>query len=193
MAVRLEERFSVAAPPGPTWDFLVDPRRVVACVPGGALERVVDARTFDGRVRVLVGPLALAYRGQVHLAEVDQENRRVVIVGRAHERGGSGRARLTLASRLAARPGGGTDVEVEARLEAAGRLVELGSGLLQALGHLVFQAFAAEVRAAIEGGPAPGAPRPPPPPLQALPLLLGALRAWLGAGAAARGTARPAR
>jgi carbon monoxide dehydrogenase subunit G len=193
--LRIDERFVVNAPVERVWAFLVDPRRVVACVPGGELGDVLDERTFRGAVRVVVGPLTLAYRGRVTLAEVDVARRRVTILGDARETdGGGGSARLSLVSWLAARPGGGTEVVAPATVDVAGRIVELGRGVLEPLGHLVFQEFAAEVRATLEAeeaargaaGTAPPA-RPPPPPLRAIPLVARALRAWIAAWLRARG------
>lgn len=186
MAIRVDERFVVEAPVEQVWEHLVDPRRVVACVPGGELTAVVDERTFEGRIRVAAGPLTLAYAGRVRLEEADAAARRVTIVGEANEGAGPGSARLTLESWLSALPGGGTEVVAHARVDVRGRVLELGRGMLEQLGHVVFQDFAARVRAAIEGeeagrpAPAPAAARARPEPLRALPLLARALQAWLG-------------
>jgi carbon monoxide dehydrogenase subunit G len=215
-AIVLDERFSVDAPVASVWDFLIDPRCVVGCVPGGALGPILDDRTFDGAVRVAVGPFTLAYAGRVRLDEVDPASRRVRILGEARERAGAGAARLELVSSLRGPQAGPTEVEARMRLDVAGRIVKLGRGPLERLGHVVFQEFAAAVRAAIEEGEArrrPGlrAPPSPPlsraephpappafadapahasPPLRALPLVIRALRAWLEALFAARLRAR---
>ena len=202
MAIRIEERYVVRAPVGPVWDFLVDPRRVVACVPGGELQQVVDERTYRGSVRVRVGPLTLAYRGRVHLAEVDAPARRVTIVGVARESAGTDSARLTLESWLVPLPDG-TEVVAHARVDVAGRIVELGRGVLEQLGHLVFRDFAAAVTARVEaeearraaiaaGSPAPAGPPPSSPPLRAFPLVLRALRAWVRWRFGPRGGSPPA-
>ncbi len=181
--IRVEERFLVRAPVERVWDALVDPRRVVACVPGGELRAVVDDRTFDGRLNMRLGPLAVAYAGRVRLAEVDVEARRVTIVGQARE-GGGGSARLTLES-LVTPLGGGAEVVAHARVDVSGRARELGRGLLEALGHVVFQDFAARVRASVEAeerGPS-GRPAAALPTgrdvLRPIPLVLRAIGAWL--------------
>lgn len=185
MALRVDERYRIRAPVDEAWDFLVDPRRVVTCVPGGALDAIVDARTYDGRVRVRLAGLTFAYRGRVWLAEVDVPARRVRIVGDARARRGEGSARLSLESWLVPQPGGITEVRAEARVEVGGALVALGRGFLEAVGHEVFRRFAARVRAALEGREAV----PEAGPLLALPVLAGAARAWLAGrrgGAAGR-------
>lgn len=184
MAIRLEERFVVNAPVDAVWDFMVDPRRVVACVPGGELE-AVDGRTFLGVVKVLVGPLTLAYRGRVRLAMVDTGLRRVTIVGEARERAGTDTARLTLESWLTSLPDGRTEVVANARVDVAGRILQLGLGVLQPLGHAVFQEFAARVEARIEAEEARRVRGEAPPirrstePLRVIPFALGSLRSWV--------------
>ena len=176
MAIALEERFEVDAPPGPVWDLLFDPRRVVTCVPGGELTALLDDQTFDGRLRVEVGFLRFSYGGRLRIADADPVARRVRIVGGAHERDGTGTARLTLVSRLEPLEGGATAVVV--------------------LAHEVFQDFAGHVRAALappagarRGGAAAGrrAPDSGPaadgargPALHALPIAARALRRWVG-------------
>jgi carbon monoxide dehydrogenase subunit G len=190
--IALDESFSVTAPAAAVWDFLLDPRRVVACVPGGALGPVIGDRAFEGTVRVELGPLTLAYGGQVELALVDAAARRVRIVGRARERAGADAARLTLDSWLAGPPEGPTEVTARASVEVSGRIVALGLGVLAPLGHLVFQEFAGAVRDAIEAaGPRRAGETPTPPPatrLRAVPLVLRALRAWLAAVVTRRAT-----
>lgn len=192
MVVRLAERFAVRAPAARVWEFLVDPRRVVGCVPGGELAAVLDERTFDGRVRVRVMGLLLAYGGRVRLDEVDLAARRVRILGAARERTGAGGARLVLDSALAALPDGGTDVVVDARIDVAGPVGVLGRGFLERLGHEVFQEFAAHVAAGIEAEVRAGAAaREPPPPLRAVPIVARALRGWIADALRSGARARP--
>jgi len=49
MAIRIEETFELTAPVEAVWRFLLDPQRVVTCLPGAELERVVDESHFEGR------------------------------------------------------------------------------------------------------------------------------------------------
>lgn len=190
-AIRVEERFVVGAPIERVWNALVDPRRVVACVPGGELEAVVDDRTFDGKVNMRLGPLALAYGGRVRLAEVDVAARRVTILGEAREGSGAGSARLTLESRVTPLVSGGAEVVAHARVDVSGRVLELGRGVLEALGHVVFQDFAARVRSSVEAEERGRSPAPPAArdALRPIPLVLRALGAWVAGwfrGAASR-------
>jgi carbon monoxide dehydrogenase subunit G len=198
VATRIEERFTVAAGPDAVWAFLIDPRRVVTCLPGAELVEVVDERTFDGRVKVRVGPVTVAYQGRVRLVEVERAAWRVKMDGEGRESGGAGSARLSMESRLAPRADGQTEVVVVSDVEVVGRLVQLGRGMIEQVSHQVFLQFADRVRATLEGeaaalpgaSAAGGAEVPArAEPLAALPLLLRALWAWLK-GLFGRGAAR---
>lgn len=180
MAIRIDERFVVKAPAGAVWGYLVDPRRVVRCVPGGELDEVVDERNFRGKIRVRIGAVTLRYGGRVRLAEVDAAARRVRIVGEAREPRGTDSGRLWLDSWLASLPDGSTEVVARIHADVFGPAVELLRGMIEQLTREVFRDFAACVRATIEaeqGGPVAAAPRRDA--LHPIPLLLRALRSWI--------------
>lgn len=173
----------VRAPPAAVWSYLVDPRRVVGCLPGAELTEVADERTFDGNVKVSVGPVSVSYKGRVRLDEIDETGRRVRMVGEGRESGGTGSARMTMESRLAALADGATEVTVLADLEVVGRLVQLGRGMIEQVSHQLFLQFSECVRATLEaeaaGAPSGAAHRREA--VRALPLLFKALGAWLAA------------
>jgi carbon monoxide dehydrogenase subunit G len=184
MATRIEERFTVKAPPAAVWSYLVDPRRVVRCLPGAELTEVVDERTFHGNVKVKVGPVQVAYRGRVQLVELDQAGGRVRMTGDGRESTGAGAAKMSMESRITALPGGETEVTVLADVEIAGRLMQLGRGMIEQVSHQLFEQFAACVRATLEAEAAGAAATAPPEgarPVPLLALLLRALLAWVRA------------
>ena len=179
--MRIEERFAVRAPPAAVWAYLIDPRRVVGCLPGAELTEVVDERTFHGNVKVRVGPVTVSYRGRVNLVQIDEAGRSVRMTGEGRETAGAGSARMSMESRLAELPGGETEVVVTSEVEVVGRLVQLGRGMIEQVSHQLFQQFAACVRTTLEAeaaGAAAGAPAAARP-VHLVPLLLGALWAWL--------------
>lgn len=56
MAFKIEERFEVQAPVERTWKYLIDPARVVQCLPGAELLESKDEHRFLGAIKVKVGP-----------------------------------------------------------------------------------------------------------------------------------------
>lgn len=184
MAIHIEERFVVEAPVEAVWAYLVDPRRVVTCLPGAELTEVVDATTFHGNVKVKLGAITVSYRGRVRLVEVDAAARRVRMEGDGRESTGTGSAKMTMESRVA-EAAGGAEVVVRADVDVVGRLVQLGRGMIEQVSHQLFQQFARCVRVTLAGeaaARADGAAAPPPlspQEVRALPLLMRALWAWL--------------
>lgn len=193
MGFRIEERFVVRAPAAAVFAYLVDPRRVVTCLPGAELTEVADPRTFHGAVKVKVGAITVGYRGTVRLTEVDEAARAVRMSAEGRESAGAGAARMSMSSAVVDR-GGETEVTVTADVDVAGRIVQLGRGMIEQVSHQLFAQFAACVRATLEaeaaaagaaaGAAAPAAAGPPPPaaaltrppqPVRALPLLLRAI------------------
>jgi len=186
MGQRIEERFTVRAPVEKVWAYLVDPRRVVTCLPGAELTEVVDERTFHGAVKVKVGPVTVAYKGKVILEEVDAAARRVRMSGEGRESTGTGSARMGMESRLTPLDSGEVEVLVISDVDVVGRLVQLGRGMIEQVSHQLFAQFAACVKATLEAEAAgPGAaqggaaPLPVAQPVKIVPLVLGAFWAVL--------------
>jgi carbon monoxide dehydrogenase subunit G len=210
MAIRIEERFVVKAEAGPVWEYLVDPRQVVTCLPGAELVEVADERTFHGNVKVKVGTVTVSYRGKVLLAEVDHPARRVKMIGEGRESTGSGSAKMTMESRVTDLPEGGAEIVVQAELDVVGRIVQLGRGMIEQVAHQLFQQFSGCVRVRLEAeasqrrraaagvldvtAPVDQPPRPPPAPepVRLIPLVLRAFWAWI-ASLFRRGEGRGAR
>ena len=99
MSLEIEEQLELPAPVEKVWRFLIDPRKIVTCLPGAELTKVEDATTFLGTMKVKVGPVSVAYQGRVKLVEVDDASHRVKMSGEGTEKGfkRSGmRSRVTL-------------------------------------------------------------------------------------------------
>ena len=102
--LRIEERFSIAATPEEVWRFLIDPSKVVACLPGAELTGQKDEKTYVGAVKVKVGAVTVVYRGSAVFDETNHEERYVRIIGRGREKAGSGTVSMTMAVRSADSP-----------------------------------------------------------------------------------------
>jgi carbon monoxide dehydrogenase subunit G len=178
MPIEIRERFCIQAPVDAVWQFVMDPHRVVTCMPGAQLEEVVDERTFLGSVRVKVGAIAATYRGRVQLVEVDAAGHSVRMVAEGRETGG-GQARGTMASSLRPAPAGGTEVVAEATIDLTGRVVQVGRGMIEGVAQQLFRQFTAALKERLEATgaaeEAPPAAASPPPALRLAPLLFRAL------------------
>lgn len=204
-SLTITETFRLDAPPERVWRYLLDPERVVLCLPGASLDEVVDEGTYEGSVRVSVGPVTVTYRGRMVFEEVDEEARRVRMGGKGRESTGSGSATMSMVGTVAATGDGGSEVTVESDVRVSGKIVRFGRGMIERVSREIFNDFAAcmaetletegeasegeeaEARSAAAGGaPAEAlsgegleAPSRPREAARGLTLLWRAFRSWL--------------
>jgi carbon monoxide dehydrogenase subunit G len=179
--MKLEHEFQVAAPAETVWELLLDLERVAACLPGGEVTEKIDDRSYRANVNVKLGPMQLAYRGEIAIVEADEAARRTVLEAKANEARGQGTARATITTVLTAQDDG-TRAAVTTDLQLTGRVAQMGRGIVEDVSNRLMRQFAeclsqhaaADVRPA---GAAAGAPSTPTEakPIGALSLVLAAL------------------
>jgi uncharacterized protein len=125
--MKLEQSFGVQAPVDAVWSALLDVQRVAPCLPGAEISEVGEDGSYRGTFQVKLGPTTAAYRGEVHLEDVDEAARLVVMKASGQDKRGQGAARATITNRLI-EDGGGTRVDVVADFTITGRLARFGRG-----------------------------------------------------------------
>ncbi len=149
MSIEIREKFEVAAPIETVWHFVMDPNQVAPCLPGAKLEEVVDDRNFVGVVKIKIGAITAQYKGKVELTKVDEAARVVEMSAEAQEKGG-GSARALVTSKLA-ETAGGTEVVVEATADLTGKVMQVGSRMVEGVSKQLFQQFAKRLKKKLEG------------------------------------------
>jgi uncharacterized protein len=150
MAFKIEERFEVRAPVERVWNYLIDPKRVVDCLPGAELLEQLDERTFLGAIKVKVGPLSMSYKGQAQFTEVNEQTHQVRMVGEAREVGGSGSTKVSMLSTVAPLEKGGSEVVVNADVDLVGKIVQFGRGMIEEVSRQMFRQFSECVKQQLE-------------------------------------------
>ncbi len=195
MAIEIEKRFTVAAPPDVVWAFLTDPHRVARCLPGASITEQIDDRTYAGKMTIKVGPVSASYKGKITFERLDPEARTVELTGRGQDVRGRGGADMRMTSRLT-EWNGGTEVTVVSEVRVTGILAQFGRGMIQDVSDQMFQMFTEKMRAELapppqegegEGDAASGAPSgavPAPEPEEVLDVV--SLGAKIGGRAVGR-------
>ena len=138
--MKIQEKFTVAAPADEVWAFLIDPERVAAALPGAKITEKVDENTYKGGMGVSVGPVSAAYNGTVAF-ELDEENRSATVRAKGQGKAGMGNADMKMTSRVVALGPGETEVTVDADLSVTGILAQLGRGMMQHVSKKMFKEF----------------------------------------------------
>jgi uncharacterized protein len=150
MPFKIEEEFEVRASVQQVWEYLIDPAKVVVCIPGAELLEAKDERTFVGAVKVKVGPMTMSYKGLMKFTEVDEQEHQVRMVGEGREAGGAGSAKVTMLSKVAPLGGGGSLVVVNAEVDLVGKIVQFGRGMIEEVSRQLFRQFSACVKQRLE-------------------------------------------
>jgi carbon monoxide dehydrogenase subunit G len=149
--MQLENSFSINAPPDRVFAFLLDPRNVVGCVPGAELTEQVDDVTFQGRIKVKVGAISLAYSGTGRIAERNDEMRTAILEGEGRETTGpgSGRGKATMSVEPAAGAEGSL-VKVVTEFTLTGRVAQFGRGVIEDVSRRMVREVAACIQLNLE-------------------------------------------
>jgi uncharacterized protein len=150
MPFKIEEQFEVQAPVQRVWEYLIDPVKVVVCIPGAELLESQDERTFVGAVKVKLGPMSMSFKGLMKFIELDEQARQARMVGEGREAGGAGSAKVTMLSKVTPLDSGGALVIISADVDLVGKVVQFGRGMIEEVSKQLFRQFSACVKHRLE-------------------------------------------
>lgn len=168
----IDDEFTVAADIDTVWRHLLDVERVAGCLPGAVVTATGEENTYDGTMRLKLGPMTVEYHGTATLKDIDEQAHTAVIELRAREAKGQGTASATILNRLEQLNGGSTVVRAQTQLNITGPQAQFGRAVIEDVGARVMKEFSSRLErqiAAAGGTGAAGATRDgdaPPAPLE---------------------------
>ncbi|MFT4286112.1 SRPBCC family protein [Nocardioides sp.] len=148
--MELTHRFTVPGSVEETWDRFQDIASLAECFPGAQVTSA-EGDSFEGTVKVKLGPIALVYAGSGTFTEKDAEAHRFVVDAKGRDKRGNGTAGATVTVSMSA-SGDATDVEVATDLSITGKPAQFGRGVMQDVSDKLLQQFVA----CLEAKSAPG-------------------------------------
>ncbi|MQA74835.1 MAG: carbon monoxide dehydrogenase [Solirubrobacterales bacterium] len=164
----ISNEFTVGADADTVWRHLLDMEGVASCLPGASIEPTEEEDTYNGSMRVRIGPMTVDYKGTAKLAEVDEAGRTATISLRAREARGQGTAMATIRNRLEPADGG-TRVLAETDLHITGPQAQFGRGVMEDVGGRVLGEFSSRLERKIAGEGEPDADQDAPASAGAAP------------------------
>src|SRR3954452_21485824 len=152
--MELSHQFTVPVPVQEAWDQFQDIASVAECFPGAVVTSVEDG-TFQGSVKVKLGPIALVYNGSGTFTEKDETGHRFVVDAKGKDKRGNGTAGATVTLSMDG-DGDSTDVNVLTDLAITGKPAQFGRGVMQDVSDKLLGQFVAclEQRMGEDGAPA---------------------------------------
>ncbi|MDX6327063.1 MAG: uncharacterized protein QOK15_3417 [Nocardioidaceae bacterium] len=128
--MELTHSFTVPVDVGTTWATFEDIARVAECFPGATVTSV-DGDSFEGTVKVKLGPIALQYAGSGLFVERDETTRRLVLEAKGRDKRGNGTAGAHVTAGFVEVDPATTRVEVVTDLQVTGKPAQFGRGVMQ--------------------------------------------------------------
>lgn len=155
--MQIDNEFKVGVPVERAWEVLTDLEGIAPCMPGAQLTGV-EGEVYSGRVKVKVGPVVAEYAGTATFEEKDEAAHRAVISASGRDSRGAGNASARIVAQLRAE-GGHTIVTVDTDLRIAGKIAQLGRGMIKEVSTKLLAQFVHCLEAKLTHTPAPS-PQP---------------------------------
>jgi uncharacterized protein len=147
----LNNEFTVGADVETVWRHLLDMEGVASCLPGATVTATDEENTYDGTMRLKVGPMKVEYRGRAILQHVDEQRHTSVISLEGHEARGQGTAMATIHNQLE-EVVGGTRVRAQTDFNITGPQAQFGRGVIEDVGGRVMAEFSRQLERRIAAG-----------------------------------------
>ena len=148
MAIELKEEFEVAAPIDEVWEFMMDPERMIVCLPGASVTEIIDEKQFIGTVKLKIGAITSKYAGTITYTTADQAEYLCVMLAEAKEKGG-GTIAGTITTKLV-QGDGVVQATVESYVDMTGRVVQVGRGMIEGVAAVIIGKFVKNIKKTLE-------------------------------------------
>jgi carbon monoxide dehydrogenase subunit G len=147
--MRIEDRFSIAAPRDRVWQAIRSPDIVASCLPGCHNVEVISPTSYKAKIRVQLGPIKADFAIDIDvISEIEFEE------VRSRSRGEEGGRASSLSSenvlRLIALDAETTELHYSSEVAVVGRLGKFGLGVMKKKAESIGQDFAVAFRQKIE-------------------------------------------
>ena len=149
---KLLNEFTVHRPIAETWNVLTDVERIAPCMPGAALEEI-EGDVFRGVVKVKLGAISTAFKGQANFVERDDASHRAVLKGEGRDTTGKGNASALITAQLESIDADTTKCVVETDLHITGKVAQFGRGIMGDVSKKLMNQFATNLNAMLDQQP----------------------------------------
>ncbi|KAA1033600.1 carbon monoxide dehydrogenase [Pseudonocardia sp. EV170527-09] len=148
--MQLENKFTIAAPIEDAWKALNDPELIAPCFPGATLTEY-EGDSFQGTVKVKLGPISLTYKGKGTYIERDDANHKVVIDASGRDARGNGTAKAIVTGTMVADGPDKTSVTMVTDMTVTGRPAQFGRGVISDVADKIIGQFSSCVADKLTG------------------------------------------
>ena len=135
----------------PLWDFLMDVPKVARSLPGVETVSQVDDTTYQGTLKVRVGPFSLNLQGKIFLEERDRGSWRAALRAEASDRMAAGAVKGKTSMQLKEISAQQTELLVETDVNILGKIGEFGQPIIRKKADQMLQQFVENIKQQLVG------------------------------------------
>lgn len=141
MKVEINKVFSIDASSNNAWSFLQDIPAVASCMPGAEITEQVDDSNYVGKVKIKVGPAAMAFNGKISVQNIDADKREITMQGKGTDTKGSSSATMLLTATVRETEDGKCEVVGDAVVTVTGKMASLGGRMMNQVSDQILNQF----------------------------------------------------
>ena len=146
--MRIENDMHVSASMEEAWALLTDIPAIAPCLPGAKLIDQ-DGDTYEGTMKVKVGPIVAEYSGTATVVEMNETDRTVKLAASGRDKRGAGNASADIFASMV-EDDGGTTVSIATDLKVAGKVAQFGRGAMADISKKLLGQFAECIEAKLQ-------------------------------------------
>ena len=146
--MRIENDMHVSASMEEAWALLTDIPAIAPCLPGAKLIDQ-DGDTYEGTMKVKVGPIVAEYSGTATVVEMNETDRTVKLTASGRDKRGAGNASADIFASMV-EADGGTTVSIATDLKVAGKVAQFGRGAMADISKKLLGQFAECIEAKLQ-------------------------------------------
>jgi carbon monoxide dehydrogenase subunit G len=133
MKTNLTKSFEVPQSTELVWNHLIDPEKIMDCVPGVSIDEKVDDNHYKGKVGMKFGPM--------FYNEIDIENKKIILSGNGVDSKGKGNAEMKMTITITELDAGGVKLDAIMDITINGKIAQFGSRLIDTVSEQLFKQF----------------------------------------------------
>lgn len=138
---KLLNEFVVHRPIDQAWAVITDVERIAPCMPGATLQEI-EGDIYRGVVKVKLGAISTAFKGQAKFVERDDANHRAVLHGEGRDTTGKGNADAMITATMERIDDNSSKCVVSTDLRVTGKVAQFGRGIMADVSKKLMAQFA---------------------------------------------------
>jgi len=146
MKVELNKIFPLESSKLDAWNQLSDITKVAGCMPGAEITEKVSDTHYKGKVKVRIGPVSLAFNGDINVQNVDADKQELHLIASGKDSKGSSTASMDLTAYVREAEANKTELIGDAKVSLNGKLVSFGGRMITQVADQILDQFADNFR-----------------------------------------------